>query len=168
MNRFEVAGADAVRETPGPGDCYSHPPVRDLPVTVTLPIQWGDMDSLGHVNNARYFTWFESARIALFRRLGMETTGAPAEGPILARTHCEFLLPLRYPGEVVVGTGISKIGTKSFTMVYELARADAPEQLAARGEGVIVMLDYRRGETVAISEPLRKRLEELRVEAAGA
>ena len=140
--------------------------MRDLPVTVTLPIQWGDMDSLGHVNNARYFTWFESARIALFHRVGMEATGAPAEGPILARIHCEFLLPLRYPGEVVVRTGISRIGTKSFTMVYELARTDAPDRLAARGEGVIVMLDYRRGETVPISAPLRARLEELRVEAA--
>jgi acyl-CoA thioesterase FadM len=63
-----------------------------------------------------------------------------------------------------VGTGISRIGTKSFTMVYELARTDAPDRLAARGEGVIVMLDYRRGETVPISERLRERLEQLRVE----
>lgn len=140
----------------------------DLPVTVTLPIQWGDMDALGHVNNARYFTWFESARIELFHRIGMDTSGAPSEGPILARTHCEFLLPLRWPGEVVVGTGISRIGTKSFQMVYEVARTDALDRLAARGEGVIVMLDYRRGETVPISEPLRARLEELRVEAAEA
>jgi acyl-CoA thioester hydrolase len=135
----------------------------DLPVTVTLPIQWGDMDSLGHVNNARYFTWFESARIELFRRVGMETSGAPSEGPILARTHCEFLEALAWPGEVVVGTGISRIGTKSFTMAYELARTDAPDRLAARGEGVIVMLDYRRGETVPISQALRDRLERLRV-----
>lgn len=138
--------------------------MRELPVTVTLPIQWGDMDSLGHVNNARYFTWFESARIELFRRVGMETSGAPSEGPILARTHCEFLEALRWPGEVVVGTGISRIGTKSFTMVYEIARTDAPDRLAGRGEGVIVMLDYRRGETVPISQALRELLEGLRVE----
>jgi len=121
------------------------------------------MDSLGHVNNARYFTWFESARIELFRRVGMETSGAPAEGPILARTHCEFLEALTWPGEVVVGTGISRIGTKSFTMLYEVAKTDAPDRLAARGEGVIVMLDYRRGETVPISKALRERLERLRV-----
>ena len=125
------------------------------------------MDSLGHVNNARYFTWFESARIALFERVGIEATGAPSEGPILARTHCEFLAPLPWPGEVVVATGISRIGTKSFTMPYELARTDAPDRLAARGEGVIVMLDYRRGETVPISQELRGRLEELLVEGAG-
>lgn len=135
----------------------------DLPVIVALPILWGDMDSLGHVNNARYFTWFESVRLALFDQVGMETTGTPSEGPILARADCEFLRPVQWPGEVVVGTGISRIGTKSFTMVYELARADAPEILAARGEGVIVMLDYQRGVTVAISDALRERLEELKV-----
>lgn len=139
--------------------------MRDLPVTVTLPILWGDMDSMGHVNNARYFTWFESARIELFRRVGMETGGAPSEGPILARTECEFLVALEWPGEVVASTGISRIGTKSFHMVFELARTDAPERLAARGEGVIVMLDYRRGETVPISDALRGRLEGLRVAA---
>lgn len=139
--------------------------MRDLPLTVTLPIQWGDMDSLGHVNNARYFTWFESARIALFHRVGMETSGSPAEGPILASTRCDFLRPLEWPGEVVVGTGVSRLGTKSFTMVYELARSDQPERLAARGEGVIVMVDYREGGTVPISEGLRARLEELRVGA---
>lgn len=140
--------------------------MRPFPVTVTLPIQWGDMDALGHVNNACYFTWFESARIALFERVGLEATGAPSEGPILARTHCEFLAPLHWPGEIVVGTGITRLGTKSFTMLYELARTDTPDRLAARGEGVIVMLDYRRGETVPISEGLRGRLEGLAVEGA--
>jgi len=139
--------------------------MHDFPVIVTLPILWGDMDSLGHVNNARYLTWFESVRIALFERVGMETTGTPSEGPILASTHCDFLLPLQWPGEVIVGTGISRIGTKSFTMVYQLARTDEPEHLAARGEGVIVMVDYRRGKTVPISDELRARLEGLQVEA---
>lgn len=138
--------------------------MSDLPVTVTLPIQWGDMDSLGHVNNARYFTWFESARIALFEGVGMATTGSPSEGPILAQTRCDFLAPLHWPGEIVVGTGISRIGTKSFTMLYEIARTDALDQPVARGEGVVVMMDYERGATVPISDALRGRLEELQVE----
>lgn len=139
----------------------------DFPFTVTLPILWGDMDSLGHVNNARYFTWFESARLALFEGVGMETTGTPSAGPILASTRCDFLRPLEWPGEVVVGTGISHIGTKSFTMLYELARADALDRVAARGEGVVVMVDYRRGATVPLSDELREKLEGLRVEPQG-
>jgi acyl-CoA thioester hydrolase len=137
--------------------------MSSFPISITLPILWADMDSLGHVNNARYFTWFESARMALFQEVAMATSGTPASGPILARTHCEYLVPLHWPGEVVVGTGISRIGTKSFTMVYEIARAEASDLPVARGEGVVVMVDYEKGGTVAITEELRKRLDRLRV-----
>ena len=137
--------------------------MSSFPISITLPILWADMDSLGHVNNARYFTWFESARMALFQEVAMATSGTPASGPILARTHCEFLLPLHWPGEIVAGTGISRIGIKSFTMVYEIARAEASDLPVARGEGVVVMVDYEKGGTVAITEELRKRLDRLRV-----
>lgn len=137
--------------------------MNEYPVTIELPIQWGDMDSLGHVNNARYFTWFESARIALFREVEMATGGTPARGPILARTSCDFLAPLEWPGEITVGTRIARIGTRSFTMEYAIARADFPDRPVATGEGVVVMMDYRRGETVEIGDELRERLERYRV-----
>ena len=138
--------------------------MRTFPVTVTLPVLWGDMDALAHVNNARYFTWFESGRGELFRRVGMEFTGAVEVGPILARTECDFLAPVEWPGEVVVGVGVARIGTKSFTLANEIARTDAPEQPVARGISVIVMVEYRTGETVPLSDELRGRLEALRVE----
>lgn len=54
------------------------PPMEGFPVVVRIPVLWGDMDALGHVNNARYFAWFESARIALFERVG-EKVAIPAE-----------------------------------------------------------------------------------------
>ena len=41
------------------------------PVTIELPVQWGDMDSFGHVNNVVYLRWFESARIAYGNRIGL-------------------------------------------------------------------------------------------------
>ena len=135
-----------------------------MPVTVTLPVLWGDMDALGHVNNARYFTWFESGRGELFRRAGMSFTGAATEGPILARTDCDFLQPVEWPGEVVVGVGVTRVGTKSFTLLSEIARADGPDEVAARGESVIVMVDYRSHRTVAIPDGVRGRLERLVVE----
>ncbi|MFT4623328.1 MAG: acyl-CoA thioester hydrolase, partial [Myxococcota bacterium] len=42
--------------------------MSDWPVSVVLPVLWGDMDALGHVNNTRYFVWFEAARMAYFNR----------------------------------------------------------------------------------------------------
>jgi acyl-CoA thioester hydrolase len=132
------------------------------PVVVRFPVQWGDMDALGHVNNARYFTWFESARIALFDRVGLPATGVPEVGPILAHTRCDFLAPVRYPAVALTGTRIASLGNTSFQMDYLVALAEAPEAPVARGAGVVVLIDYRSGAKVPISEELRAALEALR------
>jgi acyl-CoA thioester hydrolase len=130
----------------------------DYPVTVAVPVQWGDMDALGHVNNARYFTWFESARIALFERVGLTSVGQPEVGPILAHTRCDFLAPVTYPAELVAGSRIDRLGNTSFTMGYAVAHAAAPGELVARGEGVVVLIDYTSGAKVRIPDDLRRRL----------
>ncbi len=132
--------------------------MQRFPVLVRVPVQWGDMDALGHVNNAVYFTWFESARIALFERVGLAITGTPEVGPILAHTRCDFLAPVRYPAEVLAGTGIARLGNTSFTMEYEVALASDPGRPVARGEGVVVLIDYRDGSKVALPEALRESL----------
>lgn len=134
------------------------PRLDDYPVTVAVSVQWGDMDALGHVNNARYFTWFESARIALFERVGLTSVGTPTVGPILAHTRCDFLAPVTYPAELVAGTRIERLGVTSFTMGYGIARVAAPGELVARGEGVVVLIDYTDGAKVPIPDDLRERL----------
>ena len=40
------------------------------PVSIVIPVAWGDMDAFQHVNNVTYGRWLESARIAYFRRIG--------------------------------------------------------------------------------------------------
>jgi acyl-CoA thioester hydrolase len=134
------------------------PRLDDYPVTVAISVQWGDMDALGHVNNARYFTWFESARMALFERVGLTSVGTPTVGPILAHTRCDFLAPVTYPAELVAGSRIDRLGTTSFTMGSGIARAATPGELVARGEGVVVLIDYTSGAKVPIPDDLRSRL----------
>src|SRR5579863_1299974 len=116
--------------------------MNGLPVTVSCPIQWGDMDALGHVNNARYLTWFESARIALLSRAGILADRPREMGPILATTTCDFLRPVTYPGDVVVGAGVTKVGRTSIAMEYGVWRADEPATMCARGSSVVVLVNY--------------------------
>ena len=137
------------------------PAMPRFPVVVRVPVQWGDMDALGHVNNAVYFTWFESARIALFERVGLAITGVPEIGPILAHTRCDFLAPVRYPGEVIAGTRIERLGSTSFTMEYGAALAADPDRPVARGQGVVVLIDYRDGSKVPLTAALRDALSAL-------
>lgn len=137
--------------------------VESYPVEVPITVHWGDMDALGHVNNARYFTWFESARMALFEHVGLVATGTPEVGPILAHTRCDFLKPVVYGDDIVAGTRIGHLGNSSFVMEYGLLWGEPRRrELVARGEGVIVLIDYRNGNKVSIPEDLRGKLEALR------
>jgi acyl-CoA thioester hydrolase len=110
------------------------------------------MDALGHVNNARFFTWFESARIALFERIGVATSGPSATGPILATTTCDFLRAVVYPATVRVGVRVAKVGETSITMEYEVAD-DA--HVYARGSSVAVLVDYGTMAKVRVPDDVR-------------
>ncbi|MCB2224764.1 MAG: acyl-CoA thioesterase [Actinobacteria bacterium] len=132
--------------------------IEGFAVVERIPVQWGDMDALGHVNNARFFTWFETARIAYFREIGFRADRADRIGPILAHTACDFLAPVEYPGEVLAGARVSRLGGKSFTHEYVVARADAPDRPVATGAGVVVLYDYEAEAAVAIPDDLRARI----------
>lgn len=128
------------------------------PVTVTFPVHWGEMDALGHVNNARFFTWLESARIALFTRIGVLSDGPRAVGPILATTQCDFLRPVVYPATIVVGAAVESVGRTSITMRYAVWREDAPDEPCARASSVIVLVDYQTMHKVPVPEDVRARI----------
>lgn len=134
------------------------------PVTIELPVQWGDMDSFGHVNNVVYLRWFESARIAYFERAGI-LAQMPDVGPIQARQVIDYRLPLRYPDRVLVSATVTKLGNTSFTMGLRIRSHAHQRAIAAEGEAVIVMIDYRANRKVALSDELRRNVEKL--EASG-
>jgi acyl-CoA thioester hydrolase len=140
--------------------------VNRWPVTVELPVQWGDMDSFGHVNNVVYLRWFESARIAYFERAGiLERMATERVGPILARQTIDYRLPLQYPDSLRVATTVIKLGKTSFTMGLRMRSRAQGRAIAAEGESVVVMMDYRAGRKVQLWEELRRRIEELEASA---
>ena len=108
------------------------------PVTIELPVQWGDMDSFGHVNNIVYLRWFESARIAYFEKAGI-LSQMPDIGPIQARQVIDYRLPLTYPDRLLVSATVTKLGNTSFTMALRARshahdRAVANSAVAPRGD----------------------------------
>ena len=136
------------------------------PVSVEVPVAWGDMDAFGHVNNTVYFRWFESARIAYFERVGLNARMKAAQvGPILARTSCDFLRPLTFPDTVLAEAGVARLGTTSFVMRYRVRSRAHGLAEAARGEGVVVLFDYARGAKLPLDPPLRQAIEALEAAA---
>ena len=137
--------------------------MNDFPITVRFPIQWSDMDAFGHVNNARYFTWFEAARIAYMTRVGlvgpeMRKPEGKGVGPIVAATNAEYLRPVVYPAELVVGARITRIGTTSFTMEYAVEDANSGVRYA-RGGAVMVTLRYADHQKVSVPAGVRAAIE---------
>lgn len=112
------------------------------PVVVRLPVQWGEMDAYGHVNNVAYFRYFESARVAYLERCGfVDSFESEGIGAILHSTECRFRIPLRYPDEVLVGARARGVGEDRFTMAYRLVSRQA-DAVAAEGTGIVVSYDY--------------------------
>ena len=125
---------------------------------VTLDVAWGEMDALGHVNNIRYFAWAETARIALFRQLGMAVLPEDPVGPILARIECDYLEPVEYPARITVGIGAERVGNSSITLEHEIWRTGAPERVVARGKAVVVLINYATQEKVRVPDAVRVAL----------
>jgi acyl-CoA thioester hydrolase len=128
-------------------------------VVIETPVAWGEMDSLGHVNNIVYFRYFESARMAYFGEVGfwnhMEETGV---GPILASTQCRFRLPLEYPDTVSIGARSRDIGDDRFVMEY-IVVSHRHRKVAAEGSGLIVVYDYRAKRKAPLPDEIRRRIE---------
>ena len=133
----------------------------EYPVTVDIPVAWGDMDAFQHVNNVSYFRYFETARIRCFEEIGYTALMQDAgQGPILAATDCRFRLPLDYPDTVTAGTYIGEIRTDGFMMHYAVF-SQQQRKLAAEGTGRIVSFDYREGKKIPLPETIRRGLERL-------
>lgn len=138
--------------------------LADFPVAVEIPVAWGDMDAMGHVNNTVYFRYFETARIRCFAELGLgsiEQSGGV--GPILHSASCRFRIPLTYPDTVTVGARIGDIGDDRFVMLYR-AVSHGHGAVAADGESLIVTFSYETATKAPVSDALRARLLGLRGE----
>lgn len=131
------------------------------PVQVELPIQWGDMDAFNHVNNAKYFSYFESARIAYFNELGVMGADAPDKvAPILAETSCRFKMPLFFPDTIKVGARIIEKHSHGFMMEYAVF-SNQNQKISSIGTGRIVMLNYATHEKVAVNSELLTTIEKI-------
>lgn len=129
--------------------------LEDFPVIIELPILWGDMDAFQHVNNTRFFRYFETARIAYIEKLGlrqvMETTGV---GPILAETSCKYILPLHYPDTISVGCRTRDLNDSEVYQEY-LIKSSRSEKPAALGTAKIVAFDFNQLQRTSFPEDIQ-------------
>ncbi|RKG92447.1 acyl-CoA thioesterase [Corallococcus terminator] len=151
----------------------SDAPLKDFPVVVPFPVHWSEMDAYGHVNNARTFTWFESARIAYMARVGLVGPSAAGKdttvggiGPILANTHADYVRPVVFPVNLVAGARVTRVGNSSITFEHVVAGAD-DGVVYTRGGSIVVTLRYATNEKVPVPPEVRVAIETLEGRTAG-
>ena len=127
---------------------------RTLVHVMRMPIRWGDMDMMGHVNNAMYFTYLETARIDWFTSRNC-APNPKGEGPVLINASCTFLKQLEYPGQIEIHTFIGDFGRTSFETFHEIRRVDQPGVLCAEGAAKVVWVDFAAGRSTPVTAELR-------------
>lgn len=110
---------------------------------VEVALRWGDMDSLGHVNNVQFARLFEEARVRAMNDWFGGDRG-DGIGMVVAHQEIEFAAPLYYsPEPVRCEIWVSRIGEKSFDFAYRLTASDGT--VGAIGETTLTVLDLESG-----------------------
>jgi acyl-CoA thioester hydrolase len=135
--------------------------LQEYPVIIELPVQWGDQDALGHVNNVVFFRWWESSRIAYAERIDL--LGADRSerfGTVLASMKCDFRQQLLYPDTVAIGARIGRVGNSSIHIEHRLVSRKT-NTVAAEAVSVMVSFDFEKQTSCTISSEIRSAIQRL-------
>jgi len=133
---------------------YELPERKKLVHEMTLPIRWGDMDVMGHVNNTLYFRYLEIVRLEWFRTIGVEL-GPQVVGPVIVNAFCNFYKQLEYPGDILVKMYASDPARTTFETWGTMERVDQPGLIYAAGGATTIWVDFPRQKAVDLPEAIR-------------
>ncbi len=136
---------------------FEIPAEKKLVHEMAIPIRWGDMDAMGHVNNASYFRYFETIRIEWMHSIGAGPT-PDGEGPVIVNAFCNFIRQLEYPGTVLARHYVANPGRSSFDTFMTLERSDEPGTVYANGGATTVWIDFKAQKSLPIPDWLRAYL----------
>jgi acyl-CoA thioester hydrolase len=137
--------------------CFYHP----------IEIRYADIDAQRHVNNARYFTYMEQARVEYVRHIGLwDGDSFDGIGFIMAEQCCMYKAQISMLRSIEVGVRTAKFGKKSFELAYSLRDKSTHEELAT-GRTVLVAFDYLSNKSIAIPDVWRSTIQKFEGEVNG-
>ncbi|MEY2619395.1 MAG: hypothetical protein RL522_2397 [Pseudomonadota bacterium] len=134
------------------------PDKKKLVYELTLPIRWGDMDAMGHVNNTLYFRYMETIRIDWFDTIGA-LPNPKGQGPVIVNAFCNFYRQFEYPDNVLLRMYVSDPGRSSFESWCTMASASQPDVICAAGGATTVWTDFPAQKSAPLPDWLRQQLE---------
>ena len=137
---------------------FELPEARKLTFEMTIPIRWGDMDGMNHVNNTVYFRFLEIARIDWARSIGCQPN-PQGEGIVIVNAFCNFFRQLEYPGDVLVKMYVSDPGRSSFESWGTMERPEEPGVIYASGGATTVWVNFPTQKSMPLPDWVRRHLE---------
>jgi acyl-CoA thioester hydrolase len=137
---------------------FTVPAEKKLTHEMVIPIRWGDMDAMGHVNNTTYFRYFEIARLEWLHRVGA-MPDPQGTGPVIVNAFCNFIRQAEFPGDLRARHYVANPGRSSFDTYIELERTDQPGVLFAEGGSKTVWTDAATRKSAPLPDWLRRLVE---------
>lgn len=128
---------------------------------IEIQVRFSDIDVMGHVNNAVYLNYFETARMHYFNQVLGKDWDWNTDGIILMRNEIDYIKSVLLRDNPIIEISVLKIGNKSFELGYELK---VDNEVYTSGKSILVCFNYKEQKTCIIPSKLRSRLEELIVE----
>ena len=130
------------------------PENKKLVFEMRVPIRWGDMDAMGHVNNGSYFRYLETVRIDWMYSIGC-VPDPKGEGPIIVNAFCNFYKQLEYPGDVLIKMYASDPGRTTFETWGTMERVDQPGVIYAAGGATTIWVNFPTQKASTLPDWLR-------------
>ena len=130
------------------------PEQKKLVYEMLIPIRWGDMDAMGHLNNGSYFRYLETCRIDWFHSIGC-VPSPEGEGPVIVNAFCNFYKQLEYPGDVRMKMYVSDPGRTTFESWGTMERADQTGVIHAAGGATTIWVNFKSQKAATMPEWLR-------------
>lgn len=138
--------------------------LEGYPVVTEIPVAWGEMDALNHVNNVVYFRYFETARLEYFAGIGlMEEMQATQIGPVLSETSSRYRRPVTYPDTLLVGSRVSMLDDDSFVMEYKIV-SKQQGAVTTMGTAKVVMFNFAGKKRASLNPSLVEKIVSLQPE----
>ncbi len=117
------------------------PKHKKLVFQMNIPIRWGDMDMMGHVNNTVYFKYIETIRTEWLCSIGYPPNPA-GDGPVLVNAFCNFYKQLEYPGDLLAKFYTSDPARTTFETWCTLEPTHNLGEIFAEGGGTTMWVDF--------------------------
>jgi len=125
--------------------------------STNIEVRFRDLDAIGHVNNAVFFTYFEEGRKHFSQKV-FEVSDVSDFNFIMAHIQCDFIKPIQFNDRVILQMWVKDIGTKSFSFEYRLVDFSDESMVYATGKSIQVCYDYQKNRSIEVPAKMRERL----------